>query len=348
MKKMFLFVLLLFSVLCAAINDYWYVVQGGAGATNGDDWDNAFAYADFVTFMNGSLTAGDVIFIKDGAYTAAASVASAGTPGTAVNPIIIVGVKSSCTNLGANIDSADIAIDSTDRPEIDLGTIYRIQVGAYTNIAHINVYGSNSYLFNLTSDSYVYNCNINHNDGSPSAEYAVYVGTSCALIHCTIQSANCNGATVGNYGQVSYCKFISFTGSANGIAIGNTGTGIIVTNNLIKNSVRGFYSTADNRPYVDGNTFFKCDTAMFFTTDYTRPIINNAIDSCGVGIHWDTQTDVNLVFHNAIHATTTATENVATSTIFRDFWMVTGDPLFAYPFDGTIQTGSALIDAGLQ
>jgi hypothetical protein len=335
-----------------AIHAYYHVTPSGAGAKDGTTWATAFGEPEFETFMEGTVVAGDVIFIKEGTYTLDSEFSSSARAGTLSAPIALIGVKSTCTNEGAAVAYSDWARLSANRPYFDCDT-NAITFGNYYVIRNISFRVAKLSTNGVVTGGYCIaeNCKIN-SDGT-NTYYAAEFGTQSMIINCEITGTG-SGITTGSATKVLFCYFHDLyngidDGDRQGIFAG--GAGSMIEFNILNNILIGIKVSGNDHIFLN-NTFYNCKKALFMGTAYRSCIVNNAVDSCTVsGISSTTQRDSNFFWknHGDDARNVDMWVNEDTTTIFQDYEVSTGDPLFTTPAIGvfSLTVGSPALDAGL-
>jgi hypothetical protein len=330
------------------IHDYWYVTAAGAGAKTGDSITTAFGAAEFKTFMEGTVVAGDVIFILQG-FTMTATINSSARDASAVDPIAIIGLKAGTTQLDTAIKYTHWATDSADRPEIN-NAAYAFTTGDYYKIRGINFAGTANHMVSCGQNNVISYIDVEHTEGSGVNEDIFSCGTNDIIEKSTFRALNCKGIVPANGVKFEFCTFGPFPHATYGHAVENGGNPGFYNRCIFRQSTIGIFSTADLNTALRSCTFYDCDTAIRATTDYGWSGVNIMIDSCGAGLVWTTQTDNNYWENILIHQTTTPYINVDTSTVYKDHRYRTGDPKLVSPSTGNfrIGSGSDALNTGLE
>lgn len=320
----------------AAINGYEHFSATGGGDKNGSTWENAYPQDSLRKFLQNTVVAGDVIFLKgDIDYTADSIIDCTARDGSAVSPIAIIGVKAATTHEGADIVFADWARDTADMPHLNIG-LYYTYLGDYYQVRNLNMRSAGENVLRNSTEGIIENCKIQQT-GDAGAYYAVILASGGLLLNCDITSPNRYGVYVSSQSRVMYNYIHDCTNATYGIGMREIGTGIILFNK-IKNCTIGINLNGQNQTTINGNTIFKCGTGIVSTgTEHGTVIINNLLDSCRTyGVNWNTQTDHNFYTHNHGDDTrcTDMWNNVDVSTLFKDNSVTTGDPLFTDTVDG--------------
>jgi len=314
-----------------AINAYYHVTPAGAGAKNGNDWDNAFDEPAWETFMEGGgLAAGDVIIIKEGTYTLDSDIDFSAINGTVTAPIALIGVKDTTTNVGAAVVYSDWARTAGDRPFFDTAT-FQFKTGSYTIIRNVSIQGAGNDTLEMGIVCAVENCKIENDNGVSTNTNALKMTTYAGVINCEITSANTNGVSVAQYGKVHNCYFHDFTGVTYGSALTLATHGGSVVSNIFNTAKIGINSGTSYGYMVSNNTFYECDTAVSGTSGGGNFSINNIVEGSNAdGFKWTTQTDNNFFWGNHGDDTrcTDMWDGVDITTVFQDYEVSTGDPKF--------------------
>lgn len=337
-----------------AINTYKHVDSGSSGGGDGSTWatsgaNAAYTEAELETFLESTVVAGDVIFIKGGTYTLDSAYDSSARNGTSTAPIAIIGVKSTTTNTGANVVFSDFATGA-GRPFFD-GATYGIKLGNFYVVKNISVESSvATYPFDIGTYGVVVNCKFNNDYGSDdSGHRVVNIGAYTSIIDCEISGLHCRGimATTGARVLFSYIHDIYDAGlycnDVYCVAIGN----------VFNNCLYGIQGTNGYRSTFINNTFYECDYGSYNTGGATggNVYINNLMEGNDiVGFYKSTQCDIEFYSHNHGNDArcTDMWSGVDTSTIFQDYNISTGDPLFASAgSDFSLSTTSPCFGAGL-
>jgi len=331
-----------------AINAYYHLKAGGAGLKNGNDWDNAFDEPAFETFMEGGgLAAGDVIFIMEGDYTLDSSIDWSAVNGTETAPIALIGVKATTTNVGAAIVYSDWARDSANRPFFDTAT-FQIRTSNYNIIRNISFQGDVNYVLQCGNNCVVENCKIENDAAASSNNYTAIIGASGALINCEVTSTNARGIVFGVNTACLFCYIHDFTDDFAMIP----GDGEVIFGNIFDACAAiAIYLTNEDDVKIINNTFYGNSTDVYGVGAECAICINNIIEgSTTSGFDWDTQTDVNFFWNN--HGDdarcTDMWVNVDVTTVFQDYLVSTGNPLFTNPgVDHSLQATSPNLDNGM-
>lgn len=349
MKKL-IFALLLLIPFClnAEILDYYCVTQAGSGGANGSDWDNSMSESGFETQMEGSALPGEVYFLR-GNFTLDSDINWSARDANEDSAIAIIGVKSSTTNVGANVTCSDYALDYADRPVITMST-YNFNPGDFTLYQGLNFTGEDLTLVLMGSDCTVRYCDFYHSQEGGVSESALSLSNRNIIEKVTIRSESGNGLIPGNYCKIKYCIFGPCTSKVYGQAIALAGASSSYFGCIFKKSHYGVFATSDDGQSFDNCTFWKCDTAIREVDGMSWSGSNIIIDSCDAGIVWTTQKDNNRWSNILFNEVTSKTINVDTTTIFRDCNRVAGDPLLVDPNNDNfrIGTGSPAKDVGLE
>lgn len=340
MIKRMLLVLVMVGASWGAINSYKHVTAAGAGTKDGSTWGNAFGIAEFETFMEATVVAGDVIFVKDEAYTITSAIDYSLRDGTAASPIAIIGVKSGTTNEGAAIVYSDMSRDTADRPYFNLGTV-QFKPGDYAVIRGISFRGEVSSTVNPGVSCVIENCAFDQNYGTPAARSVLNTGGNAVIVNCTFTSANCGAILLGSSGKVYGCTFTDLPNTTNGTAINTQGSGCSVIGNIFNTvKAKAVILASNDNNIIANNTFYDCAVDVDATDSYSNLITNNVHEATDTdGYHWTTQQDINFVWDN--HGNDARNNDmfdlIDASTVFQDYEITTGDPLFVNTANDSLQ-----------
>lgn len=340
-----------------AINKYWHVAADGTGdRTEGTSWVNGVAI-NMDTLDVATLTAGDVVFIKDGLYTLGNAIDWSAMDGAATAPIALVGVKAATTNVGLNVTYSDLSIDTidsewlvdtVDAPTLALVT-YQFKVGDYYVLNGLRFHGD---ALNLVSTGTVCNvkyCIFNETAASSSTRKALVTGTYNNVTACAFYSANAGGLSVTTGCKVSRCLFYNFPDATNGIAILVGGNSASVSLCIFKNVAATAVSigSTDYGTYSQ-NTFFKCATDYSTTDGFGNTFENNLHDSTSVDAYkLTTQTDINTYWNNFCgNGVVDCYDGVDSSTVFMDYRVKSGNPGFNSATDFSLSPSSKAKNVG--
>lgn len=318
-----------------AINLYKHADNNSAGGGNGSSWDlaganAAYTEAELETFLETAVVAGDVVFVKDGTFTQDSAIDCSARDGTAVSPISLIGVKAGTTNTGANVVYSDWSRDAADRPFID-GTTFYFGVGDYYIVRNIEFQSSNALAFRAGSYCLLENCKFENDDAVAGAEYGLSLASYNRVINCEITSANCNGITTSTSNIFKYNYLHDMTAAAQGSALVLGGHGNRMQFNIFDDCTLGINGTTRRYTDVTNNTFYETDTGVSATTGFGWTCINNIMEGNDTdGFKWTTQTDCNFFWknHGDDARCTDMWDLVDTTTLYQDYEVSTGDPLF--------------------
>ena len=334
-----------------AINIYKHVDVASAGGGDGSTWalagaNAAYTEAELEVFLEAAVVAGDVIFVKDGVYTLDSDINSGARNGTVVSPIAIIGVKAGTTNVGANIVYADWSIDAADKPFFDCAT-FGIEVGAYYELRNLDMQGADNWVLLTGINCLVENCKLD-NDAAAAVKYALNSGAVTRIYNCELLSANCNALALSGGGRVKYNYIHDCVNAVQGHGIVViAGNYVVIEFNILDNNRMHISGSSTDYTTVDNNTFYGGTTGISETTGDGWTIVNNIFsDLAGAPMSWTTQTDANFIWSNHIF-NCGANVNIDETTVFQDYEVTTGDPLFTTAgSDFSLATGSPCIDAG--
>jgi len=149
-----------------AKNADWYIDNNIVGGDkSGDSWINSMDEAAYEIHKEGALVAGDYHWIKDATYTLDSDIDSSLRDGTAVSPVLEIGVKAGTTNEPPVY--SDWSRDAADRPAFDCVT-FQIKTGDYYKVQNIEFEGDNSTVLSVGFGCIVENCKFD-NDYSVGA-----------------------------------------------------------------------------------------------------------------------------------------------------------------------------------
>lgn len=318
----------------------------GAGLKDGSDWVNAFDEPAFEVFVEGGgIAAGDIIFIMDGSYILDSDVVFS-VPGTSISPIALIGVKAGTTNVGAAIVYSDWSRDSADRPFIDCAT-FQLSTGAFTIARNIFMQGSDTYVLAMSDDCLIENCKLDQDVGDPAGKYCTILNTGSRCINNELTSANAHGINSGN--DVIYL-FNYFHDFPNGTAVLISTAGSACFNIFDTCNIGISSSSKDNMLYLN-NTFYACGKGVGESNGWAIACVNNLLEGCTVnGFVWSTPTDSNFFWknHGDDLRNTDMWSGVDVTTVFQDYEVTAGDPLFTLPgSDFSLQEGSPVEGDGM-
>ena len=334
-----------------AIHAYYHVTPAGADTKDGTTWAKAMGEAEFETFIEGTMVAGDVFFVKEGTYTLDSAYDWHAIAGTATAPIAFIGVKSATTNEGSSVVYSDWASGSA-RPFFD-GVTYGIITSDYNIFRNISFQSSAVYPIYTGSYAIFENCRIEQDTGtSGGGKYAVRLSSYCKIINCEIYSAH-NGLVDMSS---SMCTFLfnyfhsdskEYYGFYYG---GGPSASLNICFNIFSKLYIALPRSYSQNQLIMNNVFYDCDTAITGSTGYNDTILNNIFEGCVTdGIKWTTQTDHNFFWKN--HGDDTRDndmwDGVDVTTIFQDYGVTVGDPKFhTAGSDFALDTGSPCLDTG--
>ena len=344
MKKLLLVFLLVASAF-GAISGYKHFTPDGAGTKSGADWDNAYP-VDSLGAVLANMVEGTVVFIKAGSYSfTSTNITTANASDS--NPNGIFGVKAATTNTGASITASDLAVDTVDMPDIDLGS-RNLALGTHSKLYCCKLRGTASYIFYLASGGYqtVYNC-VFRNSSATAANYVATISQNSNIVkNIFISTGGCGGINGGGT-----ARFFSNRIIGNRVT-GTKGANINAHSAFVGNIITGFHvgvnvPSGNSYPCIVNNTIYACSTGIAFAgtsqNQYRGSLImNNLLDSCYTdGIKMGRQRDVVTFIsnHGDDARCTDMWDNVEESTIWRDYLVTTGDPKFVNPPD-SLQLGS--------
>lgn len=311
-----------------AISGYIHLSPAGAGLKNGADWNNAHDLASLLAA--GAPAAGRVLFVKEGTYTLTANIDWSATAGTSVNPIMVLGVKSGTTNVGASVVYSDWAVLSTNFPFVDMVT-YSWRFGVLTRTEGIFFQGSATYAVQTGNNATVKNCKFDNDNAASTSNYILFPNANSAVVYCEFLSAKGRGlnSTMGaNF--IAYNYFHDFADATNGVAVG-AGAYDTIINNIFDNCQNAAIICGAYLVRIVNNTFYETDVAVTATNSYDIQVLNNVCEGNDVaGFKWTTQIDSNLFWgnHGDDARCTDMWVLVDVATVFQDYEVTAGDPLF--------------------
>jgi hypothetical protein len=281
-----------------AKNADWYVTAGGAGIKDGTTWAKAFDEAAYEIHKEGALVAGDYHWIEDGAYTLDSDVDSSARDGTAISPVLEIGVKGGTTNEPPVY--SDWSLDTADKPFFD-GVTFIIKVGDYYKIKNINFESSATAALETGLGCIIENCKFNNDIGVVSVNFALKCFTQCKVMNSEIESLKGNGLSISNDGRILFnyihdCPEATHVTRGNGIT--NASRSIFAFNILDECNI-GINSSSDDDNVLLNNTFYETDTGLSETDGIGWLCINNIMEGNDAdGFKWTTQTDINEFMDN--------------------------------------------------
>jgi len=239
-----------------------YVDANASGANDGSSWSDAYeTWDDFDTWANASITAGDIVYIKPGAYTASGTFSHLATDGNSTSPIKLIGVESDGTTWATG----------DNRPAISFGN-YSFGTGGYWQLFNLQFSGAGT-SYTVAMDSYPY-----QNFAS----------------NCKFENTN-SGDGIQNAGILTNCECISTSGYAidtgSGVCayacyIHDSSTGIYIDaaescfmNCIIDSCTTGINCTDEYRVRFCNNTIYGCTDGIIGTTSYQGYFLNNTISN---------------------------------------------------------------------
>jgi len=331
-----------------AIVAYYHITAAGAGLKDGSTWANAMGIGEFQTHLNGAVLAGHVHFVQDGAYTMTANIDCSARDGSITSPIAIIGVKAGTTNEGAAVVYSDWSRDAADRPVITAAA-YNFAIGSDYKL--INIEFATTYSTGVTCDSrdVVENCKVTNSSGTAN-RYAVVQNTGGgSTINCELISTNGYALSCGS-NTVTLFNYLHDSNIGLRVA---ASVQSIIGNVFDTNATEGINAAIKTNINVINNVFYAGAKGLAETTGYGWLVINNIFEGQTTsGISWaTTQTDTNTFMdnHGDDARCTDMWANVDVTTVFQDYWVTTGDPLFSNPAGGLFDlgAGSPCLDVGL-
>lgn len=326
-----------------AINVYKHVDAASSGGGDGTTWatsgaNAAYTEAELESFLEGTVVAGDVIFIKEGTYTLDSAWDSSARDGSATAPIAIIGVLSGTTNTGASVVYTDWATGA-NRPFIDAGA-NAITFGDHYLLSNLNFQGNASTLVTTGTYHRSFNCKYDQDNGSSAAQWCINVGSG-HLIYCEFTAANCRGVYCAGSITIAFCYLHDI---GNGTAISLNANAAIIVNNALDTCNIGITVASNRLCYIANNTLYECATSISGTTGYSNVCINNIIEGANTdGIIWTTQTDSNFFWknHGDDARNNDMWDGIDVTTVFKDYEVTTGDPSFTNAASGNFNLGAA-------
>jgi hypothetical protein len=332
---------------------YYHVTPSGAGDKDGAGWATAMSLVEFKTSIEAALV-DTVYFMAGGTYTFTMEINPSTRNGTAVAPIVVIGVKASTTNEGASIVFSDWARADADRPLFDCGATHYFMTGNYYHIHNISVQGAFSYVLNVGSSCIVENCKGNNNYASSSARFSIQAATYSTIINCEFTSTFCGGLKIASAGsRVLFSYFHDMTDATNGIAVANQGiaSGLFAFNIFSNIKTIALSLTTSTGVTVLNNTFYGNAVDVSASTAFAFIGINNIHEATTANAYiWTTETDINFFANN--HGSDARCHQmwsgVDTTTVFQDYAVSSGDPKFTTPGSNfSLQSTSPNINNGL-
>jgi len=317
-----------------------YVTPNGAGSKDGSDWSNAYDYSAFETYYEGSLAAGDVIYIKPESDGSGFSLTSDLTPfvaGTITAPVKIIGVKKETTNTPPV--GSDYAY-GTDRPLFTCGA-YNFAIGSYFQVMNLRFTGSaTDYTTGTSTGDYclVVNCKATNT----SSGYALQLDNYSTVIGCEVDAASDIALRLDVGGRAIYCNIRdSSSGASFAAATHGTAYGCIISGC----STNGM--TAGTNFAVINSTIYDCSTGINGGAYNLGILINNIInchEGGQTGVSYDSGHPYQYADYNCWYNDT----DVVNFT--KGPHAVNSDPKLKDPAndDFTLDTGSPCFDAGMQ
>jgi parallel beta-helix repeat protein len=354
MKNGLLFVLAVCFASFGAINAYFHATPSGAGAKDGAAWSSAFGTAELKTFLEGTVAAGNVIFMKPGTYTPGAAIDASGRDASVTSPVAIIGVKDATTNEGSSVTGADwISLgDTANMPLFDNGA-YVVTFGDYYHLYNCKGTGTGVRVFVFGTYGRAYNLRVANTDASSTDDYCLAGGNYSDFVRCFITSAKSRGLLIGYTGRAIACNFTDLPDATNGYGI------MASTSNMIYGCVftnckfAAIHLAASAGSTIIGNTFYDNAIDINATTAGQALVINNLFDGTdATAVKWTTQTDNNFILwnHGSDARCTDYLSGVDATTVYQDYNVTTGDPLFKNPAADSLQLqdASPALNVGLE
>lgn len=274
----------------------------GGGGADGSSWDAAFDLAGWQTYIASMTTpATEPVYFFIRKATNPITLTGNWTvikEGTSVNPVYVIGVKSTTTAVGAGITSSDYAY-GTDRPTIAAGSHALNFSGAdYWLFRGLNITTNSANGFQVGSYNYILNCK---STGSSNCTYAFRGSPGTRIIHSEGSTTKLGGSAVYLCDIVENCYFHD---SSYG-----TSLTICVLNSIFCACPTAGVALGSGTNYkVIGNTIYGCGTGIAASSAYRSMVINNIISQCTTaGAVWTTQVYDNYLAGNIWNNTTNVT-----------------------------------------
>lgn len=325
-----------------------YVDAASSGGGDGSSWDTsgasaAYTEAEFETFMEGTVAAGDDIYVKDGTYTLDSAIDWNLMDGTAAAPIYIIGVKSGTTATPPAY--SDWSVADADRPLFACGA-NDFRTGDYVHMHNLQFTTADAYGIYLGTSCLMQNCKVTQNSGSDFE--AIRAGIGCCIVNCEITS-NAGEAIYANFDvRVAFC-YIHDCSTHGFYTIYDRCT--LVFNIFDTCTTSGINVGAENYITILNNTIYNCGSGILGSTGEGNLGINNIINDCTTGLNWTTETDNNYWMYNNLEGNTTARTNVDHTNVYvKDNWATAVDPQFDNAAGGDFSledNQGSCIDAGM-
>jgi hypothetical protein len=354
MKKIFLSFVLFFVSICMATS--YYVASNGTGTSSqGTSWAQAWNYDTLkLVKANGTIVAGDNVFIKSGTYTPSeATYDTMKSVGTSVAPITLIGVLSGTTN-APPVGSDWVTLgDTANMPHFAYGT-HRCDYGAYTQLYNLYYYGDTArgvQFVGTNGYNYCENCAfVNNHTSTTTTAYCSYYSTNMTLENCYFRSSFGKGITASGTIWVYDCVFDHFIDATNGIAAAPTNTWTIENSVFIKCGVAAISLGASTGLHLTNCTFDSNAVSVSATTGAACFFKNNIHRSATTNCYaWTTQEDVNIFknTHIGLNTKHVAFAMVDTLSVHQDYGLTSGDPLVTTPgINYSLRAGSPCLNKG--
>ena len=228
------------------------------------------------------VTAGNTIYVLGpGTYTITTAAVTAGTAGTDVAPVNVIGVT-----------AGRVAATGDNRPLID-GGAYQITWAVGWHRYNLRGTGTAADVWYETNTAYgtIYNCRITNTSTTAGTRDAVRTHIT-KLIACEISAVTGTGVVTAA-ADIRYCWIHDCVTGVNCNSV------ISVVGCLIEQCVAGIAQAA-NGVLLTGSTFAGCGTAVTATTASFATVLDNLLAYNTIGANWTSGTNYrrNLLDYN--------------------------------------------------
>jgi hypothetical protein len=310
----------------------FYLTPTGAGALDGSDWDNAFSMAEFTTWINTLVNAGDICYIYSGTYTVS----------TIINTTRVGSFSAMIRLLGVQDQGTLAEATGDNRPLFNCTSTTYVYLASYTYVRGLRVYKPSQRIYALKSGAY----NTLINVRSEAVAYCpFYAQAYCKVIDC---EAICTGAglagmVLGAFAEAIHCVAEAQDTRAYYIDAGNVT--LIGCISRSSSSGVGFYVRVSG-----DHLFYGCTLDghnIGFDVEQAKErllIINTTISNCTTGINVKSgASDLIRIIHNNFYNNTT---DVVNATLDSDHTALDPDFVDKANYDYRLKTTSGLRNIG--